>query len=189
MDTNLIGGRKTALLYRTLPPSRFRSIETTGNSERSTQQVIIMIHTKEYSPPYRCSAVRYDIERTGTRPVSDHGAVSTFFHGTYSHSRYAVHAIRTELVANGYAALRVASPDTGIDLIAWNDQQILLIAAHTVRNHFTLPEIANRFGLVITSLRACPATRYTTRQLWLIRQGHPARIFTIHPGGIMEIQR
>jgi len=148
-----------------------------------------MIHTEKYSPPYRSPAVRHTTEKTGTGSVLDHGTVSNFFQGPGSHSRYAVHAVRTELIASGYAALRVLSPDTGIDLIAWNNQQILLIAAHTIRNHLSTQEIAARFTQIIISLRACPATRYTTRQLWLVRQGYPTRIFTIHPGGIMEIQR
>ncbi|GEM_PF-6457152 len=141
-----------------------------------------MIPAKECSPPYRSPTKNRDREGAIDRSTSDHFTVSP-----YSHTRYAVHAVRTDLVRSGYAALRVTSPDTGIDIIAWDTQQIYLIAAHSVRNHLYLSDITTKFARVITSLRTCTATRYTTRQLRLIRQGYTPRIFTVYPGGIMEI--
>ncbi len=133
------------------------------------------------SPLYQSPTTNKDNEGAYTRSTSDLFTVSTF-----SHTRYAVHAVRADLMADGFSAIRVSSPDTAIDLIAWNDQEIILIAAHTVRNHLQISEVTTRFSGVIMSLRTCPVTRYTTRELRIIRQGHASRIFTIYPGGIME---
>lgn len=139
---------------------------------------------------------KHDCSLPRLRPSTNHSGKGAhtnrspnhFTVSTYSHSRYAVHAVRATLHSCGYYALRVSSPDTAIDLVAWNDSRILLIAAHTVRNHLDLREIALKYDPVISSLRKCPATRYTGRELFLLKNGCSPRIVTVYPGGLREIE-
>lgn len=98
----------------------------------------------------------------------------------------AVSAAEKILSSKGYSALLLRSNySVPIDLIAWDETEILYIAVRRVRRPVEIPEILEQFGSEIKLLRIICLPRYGQTQIWIKNQNLISR-FEVCPGGLIK---
>ena len=95
---------------------------------------------------------------------------------------------RNILASGGYQASRFSGPDSPVNVIGFNTEDLLLVQVRRSRRPpGSIAEVNARFRTDMDSIRRIGGPRFCRKELWLYNLQEGWRYFEVFPGGVLEL--
>ena len=106
--------------------------------------------------------------------------------GQQTHLRNVAHIAASQLQNKGYTVIKAVTRSWPYDLIAFNHQNILLIATRRHTKQQTAKQILQIYQDLISDMQYIPAPTCAEKQIWIYQNGYGFSVYKLFQGGIMR---
>jgi hypothetical protein len=106
--------------------------------------------------------------------------------GPQTHLRNVAHIAASELQDQGYTVIKAVTRSWPYDLIAFNNQHMLLIATRRHTKQQTAKQITQIYKDLISDMQCIPAPPGSEKQIWIYQNGYGFSVYKLFQHGIMR---
>ena len=103
-----------------------------------------------------------------------------------THLRNVAHIAASQLENKGYTVIKAATRSWPYDLVAFNQQQMLLIATRRHMKEQTAKQILKTYQDLISDMKSIPAPPGSEKQIWVYQNGYGFSVYKLFQNGIMK---
>jgi len=106
--------------------------------------------------------------------------------GGQTHLRNVAHIAAAQLQGQGYTVIKAVTRSWPYDLIAFNHQNIFLIATRRHTKQQTAKQILKIHEDLISDMQEIPAPACSEKQIWIYQNGYGFSVYKLFQNGIMK---
>jgi len=141
--------------------------------------------TEEYNEMVENVESRLGKEIGGQIPPQPHSQTPPQPH-PQTHLRNVAHIAASQLENKGYTVIKAATRSWPYDLVAFNQQQMLLIATRRHTKQQSAKQILQIYQDLISDMQCILAPPGSEKQIWVYQNGYGFSVYKLFQNGIMK---